>query len=92
MSLTPTATATEPPPANSPTMHSRMGQLGLMKCWGFVRQNLPKTVKKEPNIYFFHAVILDHFQAKISKSETTSLPLLFPGESKNPNLFDLGPL
>ena len=25
MSLTPTATAAEPPPANSPTMHSRMG-------------------------------------------------------------------
>ena len=24
MSLTPTATATDPPPANSPTMHSRM--------------------------------------------------------------------
>ena len=85
MSLTPTATATEPPPANSPTMHSRMGQLGLMKCWGFVRQNLPKTVKRAKHIcIFFHAVILDHFQGKISKSETTSLPLLFPRESKNP--------
>ena len=69
MPLTPTVTTMDPPPANCPTMHSRMMLLILSHQQLFV--------KAQKCTFLFCAAILNHFRAKIKNSETIVSSSLF---------------
>ena len=51
MSLTPTATATNPPPANSPIMHSRLVRKDPKIGTNFKRQKIIETTKTQKWLY-----------------------------------------